>query len=96
MVQILLVLGLLLMVYNTYTGLQIKGLAPGGIIGERLTQLNTLIVFFALGYLLVGILTWSRPADTLLFIMALILLFGAIFVLLVLRLVQAILKALEG
>ncbi|ADD28266.1 hypothetical protein [Meiothermus ruber] len=96
MVQILFVLGLLLMVYNTYTGLQIKGLAPGGIIGERLTQLNALIVFFALGYLLVGVLTWSRPADTLLVIMALILLFGAIFVLLVLRLVQAILKALEG
>lgn len=96
MVQILLVLGLLLMVYNTYTGLQVKGQAPGGIIGERLTQLNALIIFFTLGYLLVGILTWNRPADTLLAIMALILLFGAIFVFLVLRLVQAILKALEG
>lgn len=96
MVQVLLLLGLLLMAYNTYTGLQIKGQASGGIIGERLSQLNAFIVFFSLGYLLVAVLTWSRPTDTLLVIMALILLFGAIFVLLVLRLVQAILKALEG
>jgi hypothetical protein len=96
MVQVLLVLGFLLMLYNTYTGLQMKGKAPGGVIGERLTQLNLFILLFALGYLVVGVLTWSRPVDALLLIVSLILLFGAIFVLLVLRLVQAVLAALEG
>ncbi|MGK0618199.1 hypothetical protein [Meiothermus cerbereus] len=96
MVQVLLVLGFLLMLYNTYTGFQMKGKAPGGVIGERLTQLNLFILLFALGYLAVGVLTWSRPVDTLLLIVGLILLFGAIFVLLVLRLVQAVLAALEG
>ncbi|GIW24395.1 hypothetical protein [Meiothermus sp.] len=96
MVQVLLVLGLLLMLYNTYTGFTMRGKAPGGIIGERLTQLNWFILLFALGYFVVGILTWSRPVDSLLIILGLILLFGAIFVLLVLRLVQAVLAALEA
>jgi hypothetical protein len=73
-----------------------KGKAPGGVIGERLTQLNLFILLFALGYLVVGVLTWIRPVDALLLIVSLILLFGAIFVLLVLRLVQAVLAALEG
>jgi vacuolar-type H+-ATPase subunit I/STV1 len=95
MVQALLVLGFLLMLYNTYAGFQLKGKAPGGVIGERLTQLNLFILLFALGYLVVGVLTWSRPVDTLL-IVSLILFFGAVFVLLVLRLVQAVLAALEG
>ncbi len=96
MVQVLLVLGLLLMLYNTYAGFQMKSKAPGGIIGERLSQLNIFITLFAIGYMVVGVLTWSRPLDSLLLIMAFILLFGAIFVLLVLRLVQAVLSALEG
>ncbi|WP_018466641.1 hypothetical protein [Calidithermus timidus] len=96
MLQVLLVLGLLLMLYNTYTGYVMRGKAPGGIIGERLTQLNLFILLFALGYLVVGILTWSQPVDTLLIIIGLIFLFGAIFVFLVLRLVQAVLAALEG
>jgi vacuolar-type H+-ATPase subunit I/STV1 len=96
MVQALVVLGFLLMLYNTYTGFQMKSKAPGGVIGERLTQLNLFILLFALGYLAVALLTWSRPVDTLLLIVSLILFFGAVFVLLVLRLVQAVLAALEG
>lgn len=95
-VQVLVVVGFLLMLYNTYTGFQLKGKAPGGIIGERLGQLNLLVAFFTLGYLIVGILTWSLPVDILLITVSLILAFGAIFVWLVLRLVQAVLAALEG
>jgi len=67
-----------------------------GVIGERLSQLNLFTGLFALGYLVVAVLTWSRPVDLLLVIVGLILLFGAIFVLLVLRLVQSVLRALEG
>jgi hypothetical protein len=65
MVQALVVLGFLLMLYNTYTGFQMKSKAPGGVIGERLTQLNLFVLLFALGYLAVALLTWSRPVDTL-------------------------------
>ncbi len=96
MVQALIVLGLLVMAYNMFTGSQMRREAPGGIIGERLSQLNLFIGFFTLGYLGIALLVWGRAVDLLLVIVALILLFGAIFVLLVLRLVQAILKALGG
>ncbi len=96
MVQVLLAIGVLLMLYNTYVGFGLKGKAPGGIIGERLSQLNIFIALFTLGYLVVGVLTWSYPPDTVLVILSLILLLGAIFVFLVLRLVQAVLAALEG
>lgn len=96
MIQVLLAIGVLLMLYNTYIGLGLKSKAPGGIIGERLSQLNIFIVLFTLGYLAVGVLTWAYPPDTVLIILSLILLFGAIFVFLVLRLVQAVLAALEG
>ncbi|RDI95803.1 hypothetical protein DV704_05900 [Meiothermus sp. QL-1] len=96
MLTITLLAGLLLMFYNVYLGLQLKARAPGGVIGERLGQLNLLIGFFALGYLAVGLLTWGRPADTPLLLLGLILLFGAVFVLLVLRLVAAVLDALES
>lgn len=95
MIQAILVLGFLLMLYNVYSGFAIKRSAPGGVVGERLSQLNLFIVLFTLGYLLVGILTWNRAADPLLLITSLILLFGAVFVLLVMRLIQAILAAIE-
>lgn len=96
MIQVLLASGVLLMLYNTYVGFGLKNKAPGGIIGERLSQLNIFIVLFALGYLAAGVLTWGYPPDTVLIILSLILLFGAIFVFLVLRLIQAVLAALEG
>ncbi|MCS7059150.1 MAG: hypothetical protein NZL94_09760 [Meiothermus sp.] len=84
------------MLYNAYVGFRMKSRVPGGIIGERLTQLNSFIVLFALGYLAAGLLTWGRPADSLLLIMGLILLLGAVFVWLVLRLVEAVLAAVEA
>lgn len=96
MIQIFLVLGLALMLYNLFYSLQLRGVAPGGIIGNRLTQLIFFIGLFTAGYLAVGLLTFGRPADTLLLILSLILAFGAMFVFLVLRLVQAILQALES
>lgn len=95
MIQLILVLGFLLMLYNAYTGFAIKRGAPGGVIGERLSQLNLFVSLFTLGYLLVGILTWNRTADSLLLITSLILLFGAVFVFLVMRLIQAVLAAIE-
>jgi hypothetical protein len=94
--QLIVFAGFALMLYNVYFGFRMKSQAPGGIIGERLVQLNSFIALFALGYLAVGLLTWGRPADPLLLITGLILLFGAVFVWLVLRLVEAILAALEA
>ncbi|MFD3005954.1 hypothetical protein [Thermus tengchongensis] len=94
MEKVLLLLGLLLMGYNVFYGLRLKRAIPGGVMGERSGQMLGLIVFFALAYLVVLILTWSEPSSLLLFLLSLILLLGAVFVYMVLRLVDAIVAAL--
>jgi len=94
LVQAFLIVGFLLMVINLVTALQLRGRAPGGIIGSRLLQLIFFIGAFAAGYLVVGYLVWFQPKDTIVLILSLILAFGAIFVFLVLRLVASIVKAL--
>lgn len=53
-----------------------------------------LIVFFALAYLGVLLLTWNEPSSLLLLLLALILLLGAVFVYLVLRLLDPIVASL--
>ena len=89
MEKVLLVLGLLVMVYNLLYGLRLKRAVPGGVIGERSGQM-----LFALAYLGVLLLTWNEPSSLLLFLLSLILLLGAVFVYLVLRLVDAIVASL--
>ena len=91
MEKVLLVLGLLVMVYNLLYGLRLKRAVPGGVIGERSGQM---LSFFALAYLGVLLLTWNEPSSLLLFLLSLILLLGAVFVYLVLRLVDAIVASL--
>jgi vacuolar-type H+-ATPase subunit I/STV1 len=95
MIQLVLILGFLMMVYSLYASFRLRGRASGGVIGERLVQLIAFIALFAVGYLAVFVLTWSRPPDLLLWILSLILVFGAVFVLLVLRLVRSIMQAFE-
>ena len=94
MEKVLLVLGLLVMVYNLLYGLRLKRAVPGWVIGERSGQMLFLIAFFALAYLGVLLLTWNEPSSLLLFLLSLILLLGAVFVYLVLRLVDAIVASL--
>lgn len=94
--KVLLVVGTLVMAVNLGYALRLRRSAPGGIVGERLLQLTLFIGAFFIGYLAVGVLTLGRSTDMLLIILALILAGGAIFVWLVLRLVQAILAVIEG
>ena len=89
-----LLLGLLIMVYTVLYGFRLKRAIPGGVIGERGGKMLGLIVFFALAYLVVLILTWSEPSSLLLFLLSLILLLGAVFVYMVLRLLDAIVASL--
>lgn len=57
MEKALLLLGLLLMVYNVLYGFRLRRAIPGGVMGERGGQMLFLIVFFALAYLVVLLLT---------------------------------------
>jgi hypothetical protein len=94
MEKVLLALGLLVMVGNVLYGFRLKRAIPGGVIGERSNQMLFFIVFFALAYLGVLLLTWQEPSSLLLLLLSLILLLGAVFVYLVLRLVDAIVASL--
>ncbi|MGQ9837078.1 MAG: hypothetical protein ACUVRV_03705 [Cyanobacteriota bacterium] len=94
MTQIFSILGTLLILYDLYLGFTIKQKAPGGLIGKQLSQLNLLTVLFAVGYLVITFLIWNYPADTLYTIISLLLLLGAAFIFLVIRLIQAILTAI--
>ncbi|WP_448568845.1 hypothetical protein [Thermus sp.] len=94
MEKVLLILGLLIMVYNVLYGFRLKRAIPGGVMGERGGQMLFLIVFFALAYLGVLLLTWNEPSSLLLLLLSLILLLGAVFVYLVLRLLDAIVASL--
>ncbi|WP_243094445.1 hypothetical protein [Thermus thalpophilus] len=94
MEKILLLLGLILMVYNVLYGLRLKRAIPGGVMGERGGQMLFLIAFFALAYLAILFLTWDEPASLLLLLLSLVLFLGAVFVYLVLRLVDAIVASL--
>ncbi len=94
MEKVLLTLGLLIMVYNVLYGFRLKRAIPGGVMGERGGQMLFLIVFFALAYLGVLLLTWNEPSSLLLLLLSLILLLGAVFVYLVLRLLDAIVASL--
>ena len=84
------------MVYNLLRVFQLRSKAMGGLIGDRLVHLIAFIASFAVGYFAVLLLIWSRTPDVLLWILSLLLTFGAVFVLLVLRLVRAIMQAVLG
>ncbi|WP_243030544.1 hypothetical protein [Thermus altitudinis] len=94
MEKVLLLLGLVVMAYNVLYGFRLKRVIPGGVMGERGGQMLGLIVFFAVAYVVVLILTWNEPSSLLLILLSLILLLGAVFVYLVLRLVDAIVASL--
>ena len=97
MIKVLLVAGFMIMAYNLISGLQLRQSVTGGIIGNRLTQLLVFIGLFAAGYAAIGFLIWPQAVGTplTLVLLSLILTFGAVFVLLVLRLVAAIAEALS-
>ncbi len=94
MEKALFVLGLLVMAYNLFQALGLRREAPGGVIGARMGQLLFFIGFFLLAYLGVVLLAWGMAGSLVLLLLSLVLFLGAVFVLLVLRLIQAIVRAL--
>ena len=93
--KLLILLGLLLMAYNLALGFRLRRAAPGGVIGERSGQILLLVGFFALAYLVVLLLTWGQSPGLSQYLLAAVLFLGAVFVLLVLRLLEAVLASLE-
>jgi hypothetical protein len=68
---------------------------PGGVVGRQWRVLTSLVALFTAGYLVApffGVL----PVETMRLIVSLIFLFGAIYVLITVRLVYRVIKELAG
>jgi hypothetical protein len=87
------VAALLLMLYNLFHAVSLRSQVPGGVIGKRWGVMIGLVVLFAAGYGVLPFLS-SLSVQALRLIVALIFFFGAIYVLITLRLIFGIIREL--
>jgi hypothetical protein len=87
------VLAILAILYSLWLVLSLKRSVPGGVVGRQWNILVVLVAMFAAGYLAIP---WfgRLPLDTLRLIVALIFLFGAVYVIITIRLIHKVIRAL--
>ena len=93
LVQIIGIASIAIMLFCLYSTLALRKRVPGGIIGKKWNVLTILVVFFTIGYFTVPFFDRIPPEFTNV-IVALIFLFGAIYVLITIRLIFSIITAL--
>jgi len=87
------VVALIVMLFNLYSVVSLRKQIPGGVIGKRWGIMVWLVAMFTAGY---GILPFvsSLPVETLRLIVALIFFFGAVYVMITLRLIAGVIREL--
>lgn len=87
-------LAIIAILYGLWLALSLKKSVPGGVVGKQWNTLIGLVVLFTLGYLSIP---WFGliPVETLRLIVALIFLFGAIYVIITIRLIITVIRALS-
>lgn len=89
-------LAILLMAYNTFITFRLRSRLIGGVVRARWNVLSTLVLVFLIGFILSPLLlVLNIPVDYLILAMLSVFLLGAVFVLLVVRVVGDILQALD-
>ncbi len=83
------------MLLNLFQVVSLRSRIGGGMIGKRWNVMTLLVVLFAAGYSILPFLA-TMPVETLRTIVSLILFFGAIYVLITLRLIYGIIRELSG
>lgn len=68
---------------------------PGGVVGRKWSFLTSLVVLFTIGYLVTPFFD-RLPAEAIRLIVSLIFFFGAIYVLITVRLVYAVIRELAS
>lgn len=86
---------ILVMLACLYQVLALRGGIPGGVVGKQWRFLTALVILFTVGYLATPFFD-LLPPETIRFIVALIFLFGAIYVMITVRLVHTIIRELVG
>lgn len=78
-----------------YLVLSLRSGVPGGVVGRKWRFLTLLVVFFTAGYVATPFFDYL-PAEAIRMIVSLIFLFGAIYVLITIRLVYTVIRELAG
>lgn len=85
---------ILVMFYCLYLVVSLKKNVPGGMVGSKWSFLMTLVFFFTLGYLTVPFFG-KLPESVLRLIVSFIFFFGAIYVLITVKLIFRIIRELS-
>jgi hypothetical protein len=91
--QVLSFLAIAVMVYCLWLVVRLKASIPGGVVGKRWNVLTTLVVLFTVGYLTTPFFG-AIPEDALRLIVGAIFLFGAVYVVLTVKLIHRIIREL--
>lgn len=97
-IDLILIVGIaavLIMLVNLQQVISLKSQIGAGMIGKRWSVMTLLVVLFAAGYSILPFLA-SMPVETLRTIVSLILFFGAIYVLITIRLIYGIIRELSS
>lgn len=78
-----------------YTVFNLRGKIPGGVVGKQWRLLTVLVTLFTVGYFVTPFFT-MLPAHVINLIVALIFFFGAIYVLITVRLIYRIIEELTS
>jgi hypothetical protein len=87
------IIAILVMFYCLYLVLSLKSSIPGGMIGKRWNFLTLLVVLFSIGYLTTPFFD-RLPDEILRLVVSCIFLFGAIYVVVTIRLIFNIIREL--
>lgn len=83
------------MLYCLWLAFSLRKEIPGGLVGKQWRVLELLVVLFTLGYLATPF-AGSLPEESLRLIVSLIFLFGAIYVVITVKLIHRIIKVLSS
>ncbi|MBL0124990.1 MAG: hypothetical protein IPP88_20510 [Betaproteobacteria bacterium] len=89
------VAAILVMFYCLWLVFSLGGSVPGGVVGKTWKTLTALVVLFTLGYLVTPFFG-MLPPNLMRLIVALIFLFGAIYVVITVKLIYRIIEELAG
>lgn len=87
--------GILVMVYCLWSAIRLKSKVPGGVVGQKWSQMIFMIAFFALGYIAIPLLG-QLSNETMRLAVSLIFLFGAIYVAITIRLIYRVIEELTA
>jgi hypothetical protein len=93
LVGLIAIAAVVVMLLNLYLTISLGSRVKGGMIGKRWRIMTVLVMLFSAGYFSLPFLG-AMPAESLRLVVSLIFFFGAIYVLITLRLIHAIIQEL--